>query len=303
MGPLESKDAESGGLLQVGGKTCDSRFGYRYQWNGGRIPIVMYNELGQIHGVQMVVNTQEFPLYPGSNLKAHQTMEPTGMTQDEGDWGLTVYFKDPTDICKKEGDIFQGSIGDRLWIADAEEPSGYFQVPIQTSEEELFDGRFKASACLPAGLGGPGSGGMGLHYWSMSDRQRNTDCKESLPVFFLYDQGILQGLGIGAIGFNNKLPTKGNVRPVGWDDRTAPRLPAPGNEIMTFPRQPLDPYLFAKGDIFKCLENLNMFDDSNFGDVTIATLHLMFQDATKITCKGNEDRMVNQTMVHAAVVV
>jgi len=310
--PLERKDAESGGLHQVGVEKdafghdkCDSRFGYRYQLDGARIPIVMYNELGHIHGVQIVVNTQEFPLYPGSNLKAHQDVEPTGMSQDEGDWGLTVYFKDPTEICEKAGDIFQRSIGDRLWIADAQEPSGYFQVPIQTSEDELFDGRFKSSACLPAGLGGPGSGGMGLHYWFMNDRHGDTVCKDTLPVFFLYDQGILQGLGIVMIGFNNKMPTVGNARPVGWDDPTSVHLGAPNNEIMEFPRQPLDPYLFAKGDIFKCLENVNMFDNSDFGDVAVATLHLFFQDNTKITCKGNEDRIVkmNHTMGHAAAVV
>jgi len=301
--PLKKKDAEASGLHLVGEDKCDSRFGYRYQLDGARIPIVMYNELGDITGVQIAVNSKEFPLYPGSNLKAHHTVEPTGMSQDEGDWGLTVYFKDPKEICEKAGDLFQHSIGDRLWIADADEPSGYFQVPLQTSEDELFDGRFKSSACLPAGLGGPGSGGMGLHYWNMKDRQGNTECKDGLPYFFLYDQGILQGLGIGITGFKNKMPTVGNARPVGWEDPTNARLGAPNKEIMEFPRQPLDPYLFAKGDIFKCNKNVNMFDNSDFGDVTVSTLHFFFQDNTKITCKGHEDRIFNHTMGQATALV
>lgn len=262
----------------------------------------MFDNQGDIAGVRIVINSQEFPLYPGSNLKAHETMQPTGLSHNEGDWGLTVYFKDPTEICSAHRRAQGGSVGDRLWVAKANEPSGFLKVPIYHSEDELFNGRWKASACAPAGFAFPGSPGMGLHYWSMDDRQGNTDCAEGEPVFFLYDKGRLQGSGIEISGFDYKLPTLGNVRPAAWEIPHAYLAP-PGSELVEFPRQPLDPYLFRREESFKCNKNLNAFDTSDQGDVTVATLHVMFQDWFEITCEGHEDRIVNHTMGHALHVV
>lgn len=287
--PLRKEDVQdSANFHLVGPNQCDPQFGYRYQWEGARVPILMFDNQDDIAGIQIVINSQEFPLYPGSNMKANQFVPQTGLSKDEGDWGVTAYFKDPAQICSSGTRAQDGSIGDRLWIANAEEPSGFLEVPLRHSENEMFNGRWKSSGCAPTGFLFPGSAGMGLHYWSMQDRQGNTPCIESDPVFFLYDHGRLNGFGFQISGFDYRVPTVGNVRPTGWEDPQAFLRP-PGREMVEFARHPMEPYVFAVGESPKCSENINMFDTSNHGDVTGGTLHVLFRDPFNISCASSPD--------------
>jgi len=212
---------------EVGSGSCHPKFGRRFQRKGVMTPTLMYDNTGHIAGMQFAIDTETFPLYPDSNLKAGDSAVPTGLAPSLGDYALTTYF-----------------------------PASGF----------LF----------------PKSPGMGTHWWRMTQPNGETPCNEAGPMFLLYSRGRLVAMGMTFVGFDNRVPTAGNKRPV---ELGRGRLGPPGDEMWEFARQDLSPYFFHKHENPKCLANLNMFNSSiPGGTVTTGTLHVFFSDPYNITC-------------------
>jgi len=262
-------------------KGCHPKFGRRFQRKGVMTPTLMYDNTGHIAGMQYAINTDEFPLYPDSNLKAGESVVKTGLSPDQGDYALTTYFMDPHKICTASfRDHVAGSIGDRLWVANESAPGGHEVIPLR-DDDGVPDG-YVPSGCAESGFAYEGSPGMGTHWWRMTEPNGMTPCKDAGSMFLLYSRGHLVSIGMVFVGFKDRVPTAGNVRPVEIADN---RLTAPGDEMWEFARQDLSPFFFGEHDNPKCLHDFNSFDKSiEGGDTTTGTLHVFFSDPFDITC-------------------
>jgi len=273
---------------EVGDGKCHHRFGRRFQRKGVPTPTLMFANTGHIAGIQYGVNTQDFPLYPDSNLKAEGVLS-TDLPPQSGDYALTTFFMDPDRICNsKREDHMAGKIGDRLWVANATggiatASGNYEEIPLRQEDGPLAG--YIPSGCAASGFAFPGSPGMGQHWWRVTEGEGNTACKDGGPVFLLYSRGRLVAMGLTLVSFDNRVPTVGNKRPV---EVGGGRLGSPGDELWEWARQDLTPFFFHRPDNPKCLKNFNQFDDSlEGGTVTTATLHIWFSDPYNITCDGS----------------
>jgi len=275
------KALESSEWIEVGSGSCHPKFGRRFQRKGVITPTMMYSNTGHIAGMQFGVNTETFPLYPDSNLKAGDSAVPTGLAPSLGDYAVTTYFTDPSKICNASPtDHVAGSIGDRLWVANASAPLGHEAVPLHV-DDGMLDG-YIPSGCAASGFAFPGSPGMGTHWWRMTKTNGETPCNEAGQMFLLYSKGRLVAMGMTFVGSDNRLPTVGNKRPVALDNGL---LGPPGDEMWEFARQDLTPYFFKRHDNPKCGNAFNEFNSSlPNGTVTTATLHVFFSDPYNITC-------------------
>jgi len=275
------KALESSEWAEVGSGSCHPRFGRRFQRKGVITPTLMYSNTGHIAGMQFAIDTETFPLYPDSNLKAGDSAVPTGLAPSLGDYAVTTYFTDPSKICNASPtDYGAGSIGDRLWVANASAPLGHEAVPLHA--DDGVPSGYVPSGCAASGFAFPGSPGMGTHWWRMTQPNGETPCNEAGPMFLLYSRGRLVAMGMTFVGFDNRLPTVGNTRPV---ELGSGRLGPPGDEMWEFARQDLSPHFFHRHENPKCLANFNMFNSSlPGGTVTTGTLHVFFSDPYNITC-------------------
>lgn len=285
--PLNLTEAESAKEWQeVGTGTCHPQFGRRFQREHVPTPTLMFANTGHIAGIQFGVNTEMFPLYPDSNLKLEQMLK-TGLPPESGDYGLTTYFMDPEKICSASyKDHIPGRIGDRFWVANATgsittNVGNYEEIPLL--QEDAPPAGYVPSGCAPSGFAFPGSPGMGQHWWRVTKEQGETPCNEGGPLFLLYSRGRLVAIGLVFVGFDFRVPTVDNLRPIEHNGR----LFSPGDELWEFARQDLTPFFFHRHDNPKCLKNFNQFNNSlEYGNVTTGTLHFWFSDPHNITCDG-----------------
>jgi len=272
----------SGEWEEVGSGECHHQFGHRFQRKGVLIPTMMFDDKGHVAGIQYPVNTETFPLYPDSNLKAYEWAQPTDLPPQFGDYALTTFFMDPDRICDSFGSFMDGKFGDRLWVAtstgEIKTNSGsYEEIPLHQEDGPLAG--YINSGCAASGAFFPGSPGMGEHLWRMT---QDTPCNEAGPMFLLYSRGRLVAMGSTFVGFDNRVATVNSVRPI---EVGGGRLAAPGDEMLEWPRQDLSPFFFKRHDNPTCLKNLNQYDDSlEGGTVTVGTLHVFFSDPYDITC-------------------
>merc|ERR1719469_87809 len=242
---------------EVGDGKCHHRFGRRFQRKGVPTPTLMFANTGHIAGIQYGVNTQDFPLYPDSNLKAEGVLS-TDLPPQSGDYALTTFFMDPDRICNsKREDHMAGKIGDRLWVANATggiatASGNYEEIPLRQEDGPLAG--YIPSGCAASGFAFPGSPGMGQHWWRVTEGEGNTACKDGGPVFLLYSRVRLVAMGLTLVSFDNRVPTVGNKRPV---EVGGGRLGSPGDDLL------------------------------EGGTVTTATLHIWFSDPYNITCDGS----------------
>lgn len=281
--PWTDVEASEQGWQEVGAG-CHPSYGHQFQRPSVLTPTLMFDNTGHIAGMQFAVDTKTFPLYPGSNLKMGEGVHSTGLDHNHGDAALTVFFMDPSKICSANAaDHDLGSVGDRLWVQNNQNPSGYDIIP--SREDGAIPDGYIASGCAAAGFAYPGSPGMGTHYWRMQDDQGNTPCEDSGPMFLLYSRGRLVAFGLTFVGFDNHVPTVDNERPIEVDNH----LVMANDELWEFARQPLDPFFFSPADNPKCLNNFNRFDSSlPGGTITTGTLHVFLSNPYEITCDGFE---------------
>ena len=152
---------------------------------------------------------------------------------------------DPDAACSADHALPEGSIGDRSWLrlSDADnDDSSFDKIPL--TEDEMFtrvaNGQarsFTEGGCLPSGLLGPGSQGMGYHYWQVwngtpEDGFVDSSCGSDWgPLFYLYSDNKLVSYGAlvstesGATPIQEELGQYGN-----WPAKPTPetRPPAGG---------------------------------------------------------------------------
>lgn len=293
--PQSMQEAKvSGEWQEVGGGACHHQFGHRFQRKGIFSPTLMFDNTGHIAGIQFPVNTETFPLYPASNLKGDEGVQPTDLPSDLGDYALTTFYMDPDKVCSSSAeDHIPGKFGDRVWVANAAgniktKSGNYEEIPLRLKDGPPVG--YAPGGCLAAGTAFKDAPGMGQHWWPMT---KTTPCNEAGPMFLLYSRGRLVGMSPLFIGSDNRLPTVNNVRPV---ELFAGILGPPGDEGFEFARQDMSPYYFPKRDNPKCFQNVNMFDDSlEGGTVTVSSLHVMFSDPKETTC--DDEQALNGTFL------
>lgn len=295
--PLTKQAAVDKSWIRVGDETCHPSFGHRYRMSDKRItPTLLYNNLGEITGLQGVVPSSTFPKYPSSNLK-------DGTVQDFGDntRGQTFYFKDPAQVCsasatvKKDAAASGSSLGDRLWMRVCEkdcESVGaditYLKIPLDSNDTMPDD--FTAGGCAPTGFLGqynptnfPKNPGMGTHWWENMEGPLGTGVamEDAGPVFLLYSAGKMRAMGL-VYSAKGSIPTVDEVKPV---KNAAGSWYMNNTELWEFATQPLYPHFFAEEKMPIFLQNLNTWNDTlPYGSVNTGTLHIFFTDHQTITC-------------------
>lgn len=274
------------GWERLGGGDCDPNEGIRYRFPGRMTPTLMFSRSGHIAGVQTVVDTTLFPLYPESNLHGGSDDLPHFTAEYNTEATSSIFFMDPSKICTDDGrDHVAGSVGDRMWLRTNQTGSAdtNFEV-IPLTEEEIISGApgngYTAGGCAPSDFAFPGSPGMGRHYWKNLDL--DVSAEDSGPLFLLYDRGMLVAFGLTFVGTNFHVPSDNGTRPFLNDFGTYDMLPP---SLWEFALQPLDPYFFDAEAMPTFLENLNLFDDSlPNGAVTTGTMHFFLSDPFAMTC-------------------
>ena len=288
-----SKATEAGWTAVTGDPTaCDPVSGRRFRFGELLTPTLIFDAMGRLAGVQVVVNETTYPAYPQSNWR------PTdGWFTATGDppefSSMTIHFKDPAKLCSAEAvDEAGGSIGDRLWLRL---PSDDFEnLPLL--EEELQagmpDSRWNQGGCFPSNVFYPGSLGMGIHYWRHAiDPTLTSDsaCEYNGPVFLMYEHGVLVGFGIILLGMG-RAPTVGGALPSFAQTPFGQMLVAPGDSAFEFARKAtLEPYFLKPGTTPTCIADLiTEWDGTTAGAANLSfiptTMHFALSDMSAVTC-------------------
>eukprot|EP00756_Hemistasia_phaeocysticola_P064503 Hpha_TRINITY_DN7849_c0_g2::TRINITY_DN7849_c0_g2_i1::g.185625::m.185625 len=282
--PTQQSDAAAKGYAEVptdGKLGCNRLYGHRYQQGGRLTPTLMYTNNGRLAGFQVVVDTDDFPMYPLTNLRT-PTILPLSGTQQ----AMSLYFIDPALLCNDTTAPTNESVGDRLWIRQATSASERPDFePIPLSERDAVAASsitgFSPGGCAASGFAYKGSPGMGRHYWRFLDA--DTPCNVAGPLFLLYADGKLSALGFTYVGLNEQVPTTNGTRPV-RDPQTG-RWIMNNSEVWEFAQQPLYPFFFDKDNMPTCLDDLNTWNSTKtYGTVTTGTLHVFVSDPYTIKC-------------------
>ncbi|RMX40889.1 hypothetical protein pdam_00012024 [Pocillopora damicornis] len=237
--PLTSQQAVQAGWRQDAKCSGKAKFFYgnRYSQKDDDATRLIFDCDGSLAGMQATIyQTNEYPnphdRYPWISL-------------DDGRVAVTVYFRDPDEICVCKGKCNKGAnnkppIGDRVWIqmADFRLKKDVMVVPLDANQ--ISGTPWVEGTCIP---------GMGVHYhYNISV---DLDCYKSLPVFLLFSQKTKSLIGFGWGG------------PV---DVTSDAWEKP------------DPSLFARSmkpeTTPACLKDLQM----------VSVQHVYFVDPLKIAC-------------------
>jgi len=282
--PLSQKDAVNQGWSQLEAE-CDTRWGYRYRLGKRLTPTLLYNKLGYLIGMQILVNSSAFRLWPDSNLKVDDKNPSEILMVAKEEAGHTLLFKNPSRACgyarRTKG------TADRLWVLTGKEKrtgkATYEKIPLN-EDGEIPQG-YAAGGCAPTGFAFPNSPGMGTHYWrNLRGPKGNRVAAEDMgPMFLLYDKyKKLRAFGFTYVGKEGRVPTVGGVRP---SKNARGSWYMKNSEVWEFAQQPLYPYFFPEADNPKCLHNLNTWDASlKDGMITTGTLHVFLSDPWTIEC-------------------
>ena len=179
-----SKATEAGWTAATGDPTaCDVVSGRQFRFGELLTPTLIFDAMGSLAGVQIVVNETTYPSYPQSNWRPSgwwftATGDPPELSS------LALHFKDPAKLCSAEAvDEAGSSIGDRLWLRLTSDD--FEQLPLIEEEVQagMPDSGWNLGRCLPSNVFYPGSLGMGLHYWRHVGRTTASACEDAGPVF------------------------------------------------------------------------------------------------------------------------
>lgn len=197
--PTTEFEARNNGWNTFGSSSCetDDYQGTRYILDGDISAMILYNNFGQITGIQAGTK----------NMPSSVMIEPNGPWHQERMWNgtkfwtITMYFRDPHSVCngtKKGSEL----VGDQLTLANS---GNYISFPLsenQVKKEPLWF----AGQCFAT---------MGMHYWY--NATADMDCDYAFPVFLLYNQGYLDSWG-WAIA---KMPIETSPR---WEHPSGPSM-------------------------------------------------------------------------------
>jgi hypothetical protein len=282
-----SKATEAGWTAATGDPTaCDVVSGRQFRFGELLTPTLIFDAMGSLAGVQIVVNETTYPSYPQSNWRPSgwwftATGDPPELSS------LALHFKDPAKLCSAEAvDEAGSSIGDRLWLRLTSDD--FEQLPLIEEEVQagMPDSGWNLGRCLPSNVFYPGSLGMGLHYWRHVGRTTASACEDAGPVFLMYEHGVLVGFGILLFG-TGRAATVGGVLP-SFSPSGAPI--APGDSAFEFPRSAafLERAFLIPGTAPTCMADLTKWDGTTAGAANLSfiasTMHFALSDMSAITC-------------------
>lgn len=218
--PLTVRDAvDKGWTLQE--KCQDNAYyrGNRYVRDGNITVMLLFDENNKIAGIQTGIAKSAFGAKKGLPWK-----------EENGNYIITAYFKDPSLICSHRPSQAK-YIGDRLLIQKSSTPYEFIHVPLL--EDGLFESAWTEGECFWS---------MGKLYWY--DLSNVADCDSVFPVFLMFTNGVLNGFGW--------------VLPFKVDN---PRFVHPTKESF--------PYLFKNATVPDCFRNtgylslMHVYLDSN----------------------------------------
>jgi hypothetical protein len=148
--------------------------GQRYWSNSDPALMLLFDKNGIIAGMQTSAPKSKFTPLPGSK----------GFVDDGDLWTQTVYFVEPSTICKTgrtKEELEKDGTGTGLWIQHGPDPTkNVINLPL--NEEEIKKTKWGSGRCFPT---------MGQHYWF--DLSSDMNCKDFFPTCLLYNGNKLTG--------------------------------------------------------------------------------------------------------------
>ncbi|XP_022788043.1 uncharacterized protein LOC111327974 [Stylophora pistillata] len=237
--PLTSKQAVKAGWRKDTKCSGKAKFFYgnRYSQKDDDATRLIFDCDGNLAGMQATIHpTNEYPI---------PRDRPPWIPLDDGRVAVTIYFRDPDEICVCKGKCKKGVnniplIGDRMWlqITDFRFKKDVMVMPLK--ENQISGTPWVEGTCISR---------MGVHYhYNISV---DMDCYRGLPVFLLFSQQTKSLIGFG---WGGPVDVKSDT----WEKP--------------------DPSLFARSmkneTTPACLKDLQ----------TVSVQHVYFVDPCKITC-------------------
>ncbi|XP_050390068.1 uncharacterized protein LOC126809497 [Patella vulgata] len=176
--PRTEADAIKEDFTKISGcKDIDSFRGNRYVKDGDHAVVLLYDDQGNIAGIQAGVPDGQENKYPFDGVRPP-------FIHENGFNYMTAYFVDPSTVCSPDtSDKEYTEIGTNLYIQNGANPEKD-SLLIPRDEAEIGNTKWTEGKCFY---------GMGKHYWY--DLRTDTDCESYFPVFLLYNGGKLNGFG------------------------------------------------------------------------------------------------------------
>ncbi|XP_057302199.1 uncharacterized protein LOC130636478 isoform X2 [Hydractinia symbiolongicarpus] len=162
-------------LFYVGQRYVYRQNGNEKDWD--RATLLLFDVHGHIAGIQMEISA--------ANKIDQFNRFPPFIVGKTGARYLTAYFTDPQNICNKKIRRNTRMVGDRLMILNSNKtmPDGsLINVPLK--ESWMYGTLWNKGGCVPA---------MGRHYFF--NMTANMNCSDFVPLFLLYNKGVLNGFG------------------------------------------------------------------------------------------------------------